>query len=524
MNLTTEAWIPVVWNNGRPGTVSLREAFEAGHEIRDLAVRPHERIALMRLLICIAQAALDGPNDEEDWANCRSKIGLESLTYLRNWHAAFELLGDLRFLQVKGDGQLGKMDLDKLDFVDADTTTLFNHDVGTGRQRTLERVALGLVTYQSFAAGGTVGGSIELAGRLQSQKGKNGPCRDRSAFHAFIRRENLVSTVHANLVAKQSISDLKNLDWGVPVWEARATTLSELRKIGHFTKSYLGRLVPVSRAIWLQGDGATALNANGLAYPSYAAEGIRDPTTSVRVTQGKDRRKLRVLLSAVDGRTIKKPWRELHALTVKRISDQGAGGPLALANLDDDEAFDLWVGALVASGAKIAKIEDTVESSYAVFKGMLSAPTQRAYEAGVHHAEHWLRRLRCAIGIYRLAMETNEATSEGPKIQRKRLKTPQRQRAGDIAGTACSIYWTLVEHRLELLNSFALEPIPTLNGKMQYYETDWGKHVRWAAGESYKYACAHETPRQIRAYALGLRTLHTKNADTQPKGEEEAES
>ena len=44
MNLTTDDWIPIVWNNGNPGTVSLREAFERGEEVRDLAVRPHERI------------------------------------------------------------------------------------------------------------------------------------------------------------------------------------------------------------------------------------------------------------------------------------------------------------------------------------------------------------------------------------------------------------------------------------------------------------------------------------------------
>ena len=61
MNLTTEAWIPAVWRDGTPGRVSLREVFERGHDLRDLAVRPHERIALMRLLICVAQAALDGP-------------------------------------------------------------------------------------------------------------------------------------------------------------------------------------------------------------------------------------------------------------------------------------------------------------------------------------------------------------------------------------------------------------------------------------------------------------------------------
>ena len=66
MNLTTDPWIPIVWANGQPGTVSLGDAFARGEDIRDLAVRPHERIALMRLLICIAQAALDGPTDHDE--------------------------------------------------------------------------------------------------------------------------------------------------------------------------------------------------------------------------------------------------------------------------------------------------------------------------------------------------------------------------------------------------------------------------------------------------------------------------
>ena len=83
MNLTTDSWIPIVWKIGQAGRVSLCEAFERGEEIRDLAVRPHERIALMRLLICIAQAVLDGPADEDDWKACYSRIVPSALDYLR---------------------------------------------------------------------------------------------------------------------------------------------------------------------------------------------------------------------------------------------------------------------------------------------------------------------------------------------------------------------------------------------------------------------------------------------------------
>jgi CRISPR system Cascade subunit CasA len=401
-------------------------------------------------------------------------------------------------------------------------TTLFDQDVELGRQRNLEWVALRLVAYQSFAAGGTVGGSIQKDGRLQPQKGKNGPCRDSSAFHAFIRRENIISTLHSNMVTKEAISNLKGLTWGTPVWEAKATKLRELQPIGHLTRSYLGRLTPLSRAVWLNGDGATALNANGLLYPSYADEGIREPTTSVRVVEDKDGQNRRVLLSAIDRDNIKKPWRELHALTVKRISDQGVGGPLALGNLDDNEAFDLWVGAVVTGQAKI---EDTVESTYSVPKGMLHDTAQRAYETGVRHAETWERRLRHAIAIYRLATETNETTKERLEVRFHRLKRSERQRLAGIGDKAYSNYWTIIEHRLELLNRFALEPIPARDGKIQYHETDWGKHVRRGAGDSYELACPHGTPRQIRAYALGLNALFVEpNEQAKVESKKEAEA
>lgn len=520
MNLTVDPWIPIVWGDGKSETVSLREAFSRGHEIRDLSVRPHERIALMRLLICIAQAALDGPADYDDWKTCRPRIVPSALDYLKRWQHAFELFGNgPRFLQIKGKGKPGTTELDKLDFVDADMTTLFDQDVFLGRRRDPSWAALRMITYQSFAAGGTVGGSAEIVGKLQPQKGKNGPCRDSSAFHAFIRRDNVLSTVHANLVPKDTIARFRPLTWGRPVWELRATELTELESQAAIPRSYLGRLAPLSRAVWLNDDLATALNANGISYPSFADEGIRDSTTTVRVVRDGRGQERRVLLSAIDRDNIKKPWRELHALTVKRINDQGVGGPLALVNLNDDSSFDLWVGALVTGRAKI---EDTVESTFAVAAGMLHETTQRAYESGVRHAEDWERRLRWAISIYRLAMETSEDDLGNLQRHFSKLKKAERQRLVDISNKAYPAFWTLVEQRLDLLNRFATEPIPMNNGKPAYTETDWGNYVRWAARTSYEVACPHETARQIRAYALGRLVLFAPPANRQPKEETES--
>jgi len=139
MNLTTDSWIPVVGSNGEAAQVSLRDAFARGGDIRDLAVRPHERVALMRLLVCISQAALDGPVDEDEWRKCYPRLATSALDYLRRWQHAFELFGDReRFLQVPGlkkgkgdpDGDEGTS-TSKLDFALAtgNNTTLFDNAV-----------------------------------------------------------------------------------------------------------------------------------------------------------------------------------------------------------------------------------------------------------------------------------------------------------------------------------------------------------------------------------------------------------
>jgi CRISPR system Cascade subunit CasA len=94
MNLVTEAWIPVVKLDGTPCTASLLEVFTQGREFADLAVRPHERIALMRLLICIAQAALDGPKDIDAWDKAPELLPDAAKQYLEKWRDSFELFYD----------------------------------------------------------------------------------------------------------------------------------------------------------------------------------------------------------------------------------------------------------------------------------------------------------------------------------------------------------------------------------------------------------------------------------------------
>ena len=67
MNVAFDDWIPVVTTAGKRQLASLCEVLTDGEQFADLAVRPHERVALMRLFLCVAHAALDGPKDYDEW-------------------------------------------------------------------------------------------------------------------------------------------------------------------------------------------------------------------------------------------------------------------------------------------------------------------------------------------------------------------------------------------------------------------------------------------------------------------------
>jgi CRISPR system Cascade subunit CasA len=82
MNVAFDQWIPVVRTNGQPDLASLSAVLSEGEKFADLAVRPHERVALMRLFICVAHAALNGPKDYNEWCDVPKRLPEASLSYL----------------------------------------------------------------------------------------------------------------------------------------------------------------------------------------------------------------------------------------------------------------------------------------------------------------------------------------------------------------------------------------------------------------------------------------------------------
>jgi CRISPR system Cascade subunit CasA len=213
----------------------------------------------------------------------------------------------------------------------------------------------------------------------------------------------------------------------------------------------------------------------------------------------------RVLLPASLDKAV---WRELHALAVKAVSQNTNGGPAALQNIFDEEAFDLWVGGLVANKAKLL---DSTESVFHIPAAMLCAMSQRIYESGVSLAESTEFRLRRAVSVYHKEL--------GDNLDRPEMKSHRDK----IQSNAAARFWTDIEHAVPSLLEFAAAP-ESLGLKSEWHKTRWGQSVWRVSRAAYEHACPHETPRQIRAYALGLKTLFSASAtsaEVEPEKEPE---
>lgn len=501
MNLTSDPWIPVVRTDGHAALVSLREAFVDGHAIRDLAVRPHERIALMRLLVCVAQAALDGPTDRTDWRTCAERLPAAASAYLDHWRHTFELFGKgPRFLQTPGiepskeekegedDGAGGALSKLDLTLASGNNSTLFDNAGGTERRFAPARVALMLLAFQNFSASGT-SSQARWHGALSARIANAAPCLARSMLHTYRHADSLLWTLHANLLTKEQVAMLR-VAWGVPVWHAMPSGPKDTASAKNATQSYLGRLVPLSRLVYLA-DNGTVIWGQGLRFdPEW-----REPAATVVIRKDKKGAPVRAVLSASLDKSL---WRELPAISAAvSFAGDSASGPLALAALDrGHEPCDLWAGALVASSN--AKLLDTVEAVYHLPAGMFVEHEQRLYQDGVRYAESRALALGKAVATYR--RELNDEL-EGAKF---------RERGLEVKRKAAMHFWTAVEqHLAELLGVVEKNELLYADGatRASWHRTAWGQATQTAARDAYELACPHTTPRQLRAYTLGQTTL-----------------
>jgi CRISPR system Cascade subunit CasA len=508
MNLTGDPWIPVVFGSGESRLVSLDEAFQRGDEISDLVANPPQRIALTRMLVCITQAALDGPQDEDDWQGCRGRIIPAALDYLQRHRACFELFGEGAFLQVPNLEENPKPLLDKLDFGTAsNASTLYDHAaVPEGRLRSPAWSALMLLTFQCFSPGGTIG-IARWNGKWTSSTGKdkgpdsseNAPCLSGSPLHIILRGKDLIATIHMNLLSKALIRSLPNATWGHPCWESMPQGAGD-PAVEDLSRSYLGRLVPLARAIKLRPGRRRITLANGMRYPKISE--YREPGAIVIMPRSE--KKTEPMYLRLDPN--KHPWRELCSILALDTNRAGGGALVLhhLTRLERADTFDLWAGGLAANKAKL---EDTAEWELSLPMKMIWSAALKKYENGVMLAKRGQRCLGNAISEYFKDLKLTAFT---------RSDTSSRAQRSRVIAKAGIWYWHALDARYIVLVEAAADPTRHLGD-------EWYEIVYSAMNRAYENACAHTNPRQLRAFAKGSQQLRLRRPERSSNEEAEAD-
>ncbi len=500
MNLVSGEWIPVIWENGETTLVGLQNIFQEAHRIHDFAVRPPQRIALMRLLICIAQAALDGPENEEEWRTCKVRIPQTSVEYLQKHSHLFELYGEKPFMQVPTLKHTYNSSLDKLDFGLAAGGGCALYDHQSGRAHDDAWIALMLITYQLFCPGGTIG--VTKWGDQSTQPGKNkGPGSsaeaigvEQSALHTFIRGNDLLETVHKNLLTKQDIVQMPNASWGKPTWEHDLSKAAN-EQVQKSITTYLGRLLPLTRAIRLTQGSATFTLANGLTYPKLPE--YRETTATV--VQRNDR------LTYVSTSLERHPWRDMNALLAFGRKE---GGVLALSNLrreDGRKTVDIWTGGMSIKPAQY-KIFDTADWSFSVPLSLVGNDGPLAeYRQGVEYAENASKQLYGAVLEYaKVSVDGNKNSANASKLAREYAKS--------VLAVAQPFFWSNLDQNYQIL-------VETVLNSTVSFDENWMPLLYKTMHRALEKACPHRTPRQIMAFAKARKIISLKKLERRKNGQ-----
>lgn len=464
-NLIDNPWIPVRWNASatgeKPPLVSLNEAFVNSKTIADLDCQPHERIALTRLLVCIAHAALGAPETPDEWDDFGETLDSEAPAYLAqsNIHPHFNLLGEAtRFLQAKPKSTDPKdgYPLSKIFFnlSSGNNPKLLDHWGEDPRPWTPEAASLALLCLQNFFVGGSMASKV---------KG-NGPAL--KSLQMILLGNSLGETIILNCLDLQTL-EKTGAGLGKPVWESQADN------------QLLSRLAPVSCALWLSDDLNRISIDQGHQYLQY--EAYRDPFATTQTTKDKTR-----ILRAKPSQGI---WRDLHLLTnLKKATEQEA--PLTLQSYRDrskiGESTNLWVGELIK--AKDAKIQNCTESTFTIPHDLFTDAGRNIYQAGIEFAETTSKKLWGAIKTH------------GSTLKNKHPSTDEGQKH----------FWHTLDQQHRWLIAMAGKP-EERKGKKAIGDKEatdvWTRTVTRAALDAYDSVCSRTTPRQIQAYAAGMKSL-----------------
>jgi CRISPR system Cascade subunit CasA len=515
MNLVTDPWLPLTNKKTELHYISLNQLFTDPDEWLDLALRPHERVSVMRFLICIVQAALDGGPFEDDWNNCVAEIPKKCLTYFDEWKTNFNLYDEKKpFLQIADLEPFNKepTPITKIDssLATGNNTTLFDHAginvIKDVPKRFLEEsnLVISMLSFNNFSLGGLYP-QTKWKNRITPKSGvKDAPCASQSMLHCFIRGKTLIETLHANILTKEQIEDRYGENIGVPIWQCYPSSPTDEIAIKNATQTYIGRLVPLSRWLKILPGSNAILIGEGFVYPVYPD--FTEASAVVHVVSQKNKQEYKIL-----GCKSTTPWRELSAITTKRIKDKGdMGGPAYIENQSTYENYDLHILGIKRDKASIL---DTFESVLHV-PGYFSVSEiyRISYDQGVKEAEFQADRLGRSIQKYLSFLLPDMVEIVNKAFSRKKLKKNESEKYQDIKKRVKEKYlfhyWTLIEKQRNLLLYYISLLGTAQDQDREQAKKAWINAINRAAEETYQTLCSQQSPRQMRAYVAGWQALY----------------
>lgn len=479
-NLIDEPWIPVA----DVGRVSLMQVF-SNPDYRVLGGNPVQKIALMKLLLAIAQAAAT-PKYEEEW----KRLGPEGLaekcrSYLAEWHDRFYLYGDRPFLQMPA---IKASEVKSYGTVQPDVasgnSTLLTHGQVEQPLTDADKTLL-LVQLMGFALGGKkTDNSITLSPGYTGKKnakgrpstGKPGPAvAHMGLLHSFLLGESLFQCLWLNLLAHEQIvaSGRFPQGLGVPPWAQMPAGEDDSVAQG-LKQSLMGRLVPLCRFCLLTQDGLHY--SEGIAHGSYL-EGVWDPTVAVDASKKKQK--------ALWTDPNKRPWRELTSLLgfLDQTKSYGFECLQLQAGLDRArdavEVLGIWSGGLrISSNAGeqyTTGSDDYVESQVWIQTAALGEAWLSILQAEMDALTTLNKQLYgCVMGYFK-ALTVDGAA---------------------LAAQATQLFWQLCERDFQQLLDHC-EPLEEHAATRQRLRRDFASYSR-SAFDRY---CPQASARQLDAWA-----------------------
>ena len=475
-NLIDEPWIPVLMRDGTNQSVSLNAVFsDTDGTIADLALNPYERVAVFRLLLCIAQAAL-GPtllNDEAGWLAAKNNVGLVTVDYLKKWHGRFFLYGPHAFLQPDDVTHINEASFKPdstlvFELASGNNSTLFDHAaVDSLRLISKPVIIISFLTYQNFSANG-LSGKCLWSGQETEKSVKGAPCREQSMLFTILCGNSLIESIWLNLLTSEQVVRRLNTEWGNPAWELNS--LSRLESV-QLPQTFLGHLVPLARVIKFKSGSQKCIIGGGQAYPQLPA--WREQMASVKTKDDGSPTYISVNPACM-------PWRDLSSI----LAVNGTGGQKGaivlqhIESLPEEKYFTIWTGGIKWEPGQ-AKLIDTVEWTATLSVSLLEESRLQCYENAIKIAGNQQSNLRYGVKTYAGILKVDDAS---------RFYIPAER-----------IYWDILA-RIENQKL-------VLSVDSQTYKDDWRKATRMAAEEAYRRVCQSVTARQMEAFSQGFSKL-----------------